>query len=152
MATVFPAFLKLEHQPDGSAKSSFLAEVASTLGAAKREFSTFSQEASHLLDTALSSGRTKSGSLSLDVAGLQEPARAAQNRAVAARELAAATELAARTEGDFSQSPRQAVSSKQQLRVDESIQRLNSSAHFPTCVSASCRLELHTIRIGKNGC
>jgi hypothetical protein len=150
---VFPAFLKIEHQRDGSAKSSFIAEVNSMLGDAERRFKSFSDEASRQLNSALSVPRNKSGSLDLGVDELKAAAAAQQARALAAREVAAATEAAARAEGDYSQNARMAIAATQALareeeeaasramshaRAAEQIQeQLNKQASATTAVAAA---------------
>ena len=93
--TVFPAFLRLEHADDGSAKSSFLRAVDQTLGSAETRFKAFGDEAARQLNAALSAPRTASGSLDLGAAQARAAAEAAQARAIAAREIATATAIAA---------------------------------------------------------
>ncbi len=111
--TVFPAFLQLRHDPDRTAEASFLAEVDRTLGSASRRFAEFSSEANRLLDKAFTTARRPGGSLDIGAADMREAARAAQDRAKVARELATATELAARAEGDYSQRARDAIAATQ---------------------------------------
>lgn len=45
----FPAFLKLEHRPDGTAKAGFIAEIGSTLAAAKGPLDRFGSDAQRAL-------------------------------------------------------------------------------------------------------
>lgn len=116
---VFPAFLRLEHQRDGSAKASFLAEVEDTLSGAERRFREFSGEAQRQLDAALSVKRNNVGSLDLGVDEMRAAAAAQQARAVAAREIAQATALAAREEQDYSQKTRMAVAATEALAREE---------------------------------
>lgn len=106
---VFPAFIQLEHRRDGSAKSSFLAEVDSMVEPAEQRFRAFTSEAKRQLDAAMSATRNAGAGLNLDVPGLQAAARAQEQRAAAARELARATAIAAKEQGDYSQSTRLAI-------------------------------------------
>lgn len=117
--SVFPAFLKLEHQADGSAKASFLAEVDRTLDSAEGRFREFSDEARRLVDTALSADRTKAGSLDLGGGYLRQVAEAKQARAIAAREIAQATALAAKEEQDYSQATRLAIAATEAHAKEE---------------------------------
>jgi hypothetical protein len=117
---IFSAFLRLEYQDDGSAKSRFIRAVDDTLGSAEKRFETFSAEARRQLDAALSIKRNAFGSLDVGAADAQAAARAAQVRAAAARELAAATATAAREQEDYSQSARLAVAALEaQAREEE---------------------------------
>ncbi|QZP06794.1 peptidoglycan DD-metalloendopeptidase family protein [Caenibius sp. WL] len=116
---VFPAFLKIEHQRDGSARSSFMAEVDSMLGDAERRFNRFSSEAKRQLDGALSVKRNTFGSLDLGVDEMKAAAAAQQARATAAREVAAATAAAAREEGDYSQKARLSIAATEALAREE---------------------------------
>lgn len=126
--TAFPPFnFRVDHEPNPAAESRFLAEVDGTFNRAEQRFAEFSQEARRQLDTALSTGR-RSGSLDIDAGGAQEAARAAQTRAVAARELLAATEAAARAEGDYSAAARQTIAALQgQAREEEEAARAAQS-------------------------
>jgi hypothetical protein len=99
---VFPAFLKFEHQADGSAKASFLAEVASMTGGAERHFKKSFDEIGRTIDRSLSSLKAGSLNLSFDVPGLRKTAADAEfaaQRITAMRD--AAVSLAAKT-GDTS--------------------------------------------------
>ncbi len=107
--TVFPAFIRLEHQRDGSAKSAFLADVDNLLGSAEQRFRSFGDEAKRQLDSALSTSRTSTGSLDIGAGQARAAADAARQRAIAARELATATAIAAKEQGDFSQQSRLAI-------------------------------------------
>lgn len=118
-APVFPAFLKLEHRDDGSAKASFLAAVDSTLGSAEGRFRTFGNEAKRILDASLSMPRTAGGSLDVGAAAARAAAQTAQYRATAAREIANATAIAARAEADYSENARLAVAAAEALAVEE---------------------------------
>ena len=106
---IFPAFLRLEYQDDGSTKSRFIRAVDETLGSAEKRFESFSTEAKRQLDAALSVNRNAFGSLDVGAADARAVAQAAQARATAARELAAATATAAREQGDYSQQARLSV-------------------------------------------
>lgn len=119
MAFEFPAFIKLEHQPDGSAKSSFLAEVDNTLDSAERRFQQFSDEARRQLDQAMTTRRNTFGSLDLGVEDLRKAAQAQQARAIAAREVARATALAAKEEGDYGRQARLSVAATEALAREE---------------------------------
>ncbi|WP_126174361.1 hypothetical protein [Altericroceibacterium xinjiangense] len=111
--TIFPAFLKLEHRKDSRTQSAFLSEIDGALTPAERRFQTFSAEAQRMIDRALSTERSKFGSLDLDVAGLHRQAASLEQQAVAARELALATEMASKEAGDFSQTARLQVAAMQ---------------------------------------
>lgn len=127
--TVFPAFLKLEHRPDGSAKSSFLSEIDSTLNSAERRFTEFSGEAQRILDQALATRRNQTGSLDLGVAELQSAAKAQQARAIAAREVANAVAIAAREENDYSQAARLSRAATEALAREEEEAARAAMAH-----------------------
>jgi len=119
VAVEFPAFLQLRHQPDGSAGASFMAEIDRTLAPAERRFAEFSSEARRQLDQALSTKRNASGSLDLGAAEIRAAAEAQQQRAIAAREVAAATALAAREEGAYGQTARLSVAATEALAREE---------------------------------
>lgn len=136
----FPAFLKLEHQRDNSAKNSFLAEVASTLDDAQRKFREFSSEAQQQLDVALSVKRNKVGSLDLGVDDLKAAAAAQQARAIAAREVAAATALAAKEEGDYSKQARLAVAATEALAIEEERAAAQALSHAKAAEQVQDRL------------
>jgi len=137
---VFPAFIKLETQRDGSAKSTFLADVDDILGAAERKFQTFSGEAQRLVDAALSVQRNSSGSLDLGVPQLEAAAAAQQARAIAAREVAAATRLAAQEEGDYSRQARLAVAATEALAKEEEQAAAKALAHAAAAQQVQERL------------
>lgn len=127
--TIFPAFLKLVYADDGSAKGSFLRAVDDTLGSAEQRFAAFSGEAKRMVDAALSTSRTGSGSLDIGASAARAAAEAAQARAIAAQEIAAATEIAARAEGDYSEAARLAVSASQALAIEEEAGAKSARAH-----------------------
>lgn len=127
--TVFPAFLKLEYQPSGNAKSSFLAELSSVLDDGKRKFREFSDEAQTQLNEALSVKRNNVGSLDLGVDQLRSAAEAQRARALAAREIALATALAAKEEQDYSQQARLAVAATEALAIEEERAAETALAH-----------------------
>lgn len=116
--TVFPAYLKLEHK-EGGASSAFLSEIDRALRPAETRLESFTREAQRQLNTALTLPRTSSGSLDLDVLGLQNSARAQDQRARAAREVAQATANAALAAGDYSQSARLARAATEALAREE---------------------------------
>ncbi len=116
---VFPSFLRLEYEPDGSTKSRFLSDVNGLLDTAENRFEQFGREASRQLDAALSVKRNSFGSLDLGVDELKASAVAQQARAVAAREVAAATRAAAEAEGDYSQKARLAIAATEALANEE---------------------------------
>ncbi|WP_333840472.1 hypothetical protein [Novosphingobium sp.] len=95
---VFPAFLKLEYQRDNSAKSSFLAEVASISGEAKQQFQRSFEEVGAIIGRSLSGFRTGGFRIDLDTSALRQAASEAE---FAAQRLAftrdAATQLASTT-------------------------------------------------------
>lgn len=68
---VFPAFLKIEHQADNSAKSSFLAEVAAITGDAQRRFEKAFDEVGRVIDRTSSKLNRGKFKLDLDVSGLR---------------------------------------------------------------------------------
>lgn len=72
-------------------------------------FSSNMASAQKELTAALALPRNLSGALDLNIPGLQEAARKAEQAAAAARELANATRLAAEAEGDYSQKARLAI-------------------------------------------
>lgn len=136
----FPAFIKLEHQRDNSAKSSFLAAVDDTLGAAESRFREFSGEAQRLVDSALSIKRNDAGSLDLGVPQLQAAAKAQQARAIAAREVAAATALAAKEIGDESRQTRLAIAATEALAIEEERAAAAARAHAAAAEQVQERL------------
>lgn len=105
--TVFPAFLKLEYQPSGSAKSSFLAEMASISGDAKRQFERSFDEISSVIKKSLSGFKGGEFAIDLDTSSLR---RAASEADYAAKQLAvlrdAARSLAAANEDTSAQTQR----------------------------------------------
>lgn len=114
-----PLNVRAVYQNDGSAKASFLAEVASMTRDASKQFQEFSREAKSQLDSALSVKRNNTGSLDLGVEEMRQAAAAQQARAVAAREVAAATALAAKEEQDYSQQTRLSVAATEALAIEE---------------------------------
>lgn len=128
MAVEFPAFLKVEYQRTGAAKT-MLADIESALGDAEGRFRQFSTEAQRQLDQALSVKRNAGGSLDLGVAEMQASATALKARAAAAREVAQATEIAARETGDYSQSAQLAIRATQALAVQEERAAEEALAH-----------------------
>ncbi|QZH75365.1 MAG: hypothetical protein JY451_01695 [Erythrobacter sp.] len=129
MSTIFPAYLRLEHQPGGNAQSSFLAEVNSALAPAEKRFQNFSAEAQRLVDQALSVQRNAGGSFDLDVAGMRAAAQAQESRAATARQLAAAMENLRQTEGDTSQQARLSAAAMQALAIEEEEAARATRAH-----------------------
>jgi hypothetical protein len=119
MAVEFPAFLKLEFNDDGSAKSRFIRAVDDTLSSAETRFESFSVEAKRQIDAALSVNRNAFGSLDVGAADARAVAQAAQARATAARELAAATAIAAREETGYSQGARAMVAALEAQAIEE---------------------------------
>lgn len=138
-STVFPMFLKIEHQPNRAAETSFLAaidsissngrrrftagfgdagsalaqSVAAATPAIEKQFDALGKEAGQMLRRVMDASLTDTGSLNLGVPELQRKAAALQQEAVAARELAQATEIAAREAGDFTQAARLQVAAMQ---------------------------------------
>ncbi|HVR91456.1 MAG TPA: phage tail length tape measure family protein [Novosphingobium sp.] len=127
--TVFPAFLRLQYDDDGSAKSKFLAEVDALASSGERRMKEFSTEASRQIDAALSTKRTGSGALDLGVGELRASAAAQQARAIAAREVANATALAAREQGDYSQQTRLAIAATQAQAREEEVAAAKALSH-----------------------
>ncbi|MXP24809.1 hypothetical protein GRI39_01950 [Altererythrobacter indicus] len=142
--TIFPSYIRLEHEPNGSARSAFLSELSSTLDAGERQFESFSAEARRQVDAALSVKRNNFGSLDLGVDQLRAAAAAQEARAVAAREVAQATELAARTEGDYSREARNAVAATQALAKEE--ERAAASARSHVAAAAQVQAALNQTR------
>lgn len=135
-----PLNVRAVYQNDGSAKSSFLAEVARMTNDAGKMFKDFSNEARTQLDAALSVKRNNTGSLDLGVEELKQAAAAQQARAVAAREVAAATALAAQEEGDYSQKARLAVAATQALAIEEERAAAQARAHAQAAEQVQERL------------
>lgn len=135
-----PLNVRAVYQNDGSAKSTFLAEVAKMTNDASRMFKDFSNEARMQLDAALSVKRNNTGSLDLGVDELRQAAAAQQARATAAREVAAATALAAREEGDYSQKARLAVAATQALAIEEERAAAQAHAHAQAAEQVQERL------------
>lgn len=101
--TVFPAFLKLEYQRDNSAKSTFLAEVASISGDAKRQFEQAFGEIGKTIERSLTSFKSGGLKFDVDLTGLRQAASEADHTAQRTQALRdAAITLAAAT-GDTSQ-------------------------------------------------
>lgn len=101
--SVFPSFLKLEYQPSGSAKASFLAEMASISGDAKRQFENAFGDINQTITKSLSSFKNGGFKFEVDVSGLRQAAADADftaQRLTALRDAGIA--LAAST-GDTSQ-------------------------------------------------
>lgn len=140
-APQFPAFLKIKHEPDSSAKASFIAEVrsmamsaktefdgsfsaidrtvANTLGTAEQRFRQFSAEAQRQLSAAVTSMNKGGSGIDIGAGAARANAAAAQSRAAAAREIAAATRIAASEAGDFSQQTRLAIAATEALAREE---------------------------------
>jgi hypothetical protein len=72
--SVFPAFLKLEYQPSGSAKSSFLAEMASISTDAKRQFENAFGEIGKTITNSLSGFKGSNFKFDLNTSGLRQAA------------------------------------------------------------------------------
>lgn len=135
-----PLNVRAVYQNDGSAKSSFLAEVDRMTRDAGRMFKDFSSEAASQLDAALSVKRNSTGSLDLGVNELRAAAAAQQARATAAREVAVATALAAKEEGDYSQQARLAVAATQALAKEEESAAASARAHAAAAEQVQERL------------
>lgn len=135
-----PLNVRAVYQNDGSAKSSFLAEVARMTNDAGKMFKDFSNEARTQLDAALSVKRNSAGSLDLGVDELRQAAAAQQARAIAAREVAAATALAAQEQGDYSQKARLAVAATQALAIEEERAAAQARAHAQAAEQVQERL------------
>lgn len=135
-----PLNVRAVYQNDGSAKATFLAEVASMTNDAGRMFKDFSNEARNQLDAALAVKRNSAGSLDLGVDELRAAAAAQQARATAAREVAAATALAAKEEGDYSQKARLAVAATQALAIEEEKAAASARAHAQAAEQVQARL------------
>lgn len=135
-----PLNVRAVYQNDGSAKSTFLAEVARMTNDASKMFKDFSNEARTQLDAALSVKRNSTGSLDLGVEELKQAAAAQQARAIAAREVAAATALAAKEEGDYSQKTRLAVAATQALAIEEERAAAQARAHAQAAEQVQERL------------
>lgn len=135
-----PLNVRAVYQNDGSAKSSFLAEVERMTTDAGRMFKDFSNEARTQLDAALAVKRNSAGSLDLGVDELRAAAAAQQARATAAREVAAATALAAKEEGDYSQKARLAVAATQALAIEEEKAAASARAHAQAAEQVQERL------------
>lgn len=135
-----PLNVRAVYQNDGSAKSSFLAEVAKMTNDAGKLFKDFSNEARTQLDAALSVKRNSAGSLDLGVDELRAAAAAQNARAIAAREVAAATALAAKEEGDYSQKTRLAVAATQALAIEEERAAAQARAHAQAAEQVQERL------------
>lgn len=71
---VFPAFLKLEYQSDGTAKASFLAEVASMADQGKRSFEKSYGEISQIVQRTVASINGNQIRLDVDGSGLRQAA------------------------------------------------------------------------------
>lgn len=135
-----PLNVRAVYQNDGSAKSSFLAEVARMTNDAGKMFKDFSNEARTQLDAALSVKRNSAGSLDLGVDELRQAAAAQQARAIAAREVAAATALAAQEQGDYSQKAHLAVAATQALAIEEERAAAQARAHAQAAEQVQERL------------
>lgn len=72
--SVFPAFLRLEYQPNGSAKSSFLAEMAAISGDAKVKFERSFDEINGIVKRSLSGFRNGDFTLEVDTSSLRQTA------------------------------------------------------------------------------
>lgn len=117
--SVFPAFTKIEHQPNPQAEAAFQAEIERTLGGASRKLDDFSAKAQALLDRSLSTQRNASGSLDLGVDQLNAAAQAQMQRATAAQEVYQATVRAAQAEGLYSAETRQSIAATKALWLEE---------------------------------
>ena len=70
----FPAFLRLEHQRDGSAKASFLAEVAYFTNSAETQFKRSFAEISLVVDRAIAGFKGVQFGINFDLPGLRQSA------------------------------------------------------------------------------
>lgn len=114
----FPIFISAGYR-ENDVFSRFQADVENATRSAERQFDQFSQNANRLVSQAVTMPRTSSGALNLGVAEAQAAARAADERAAAAREVANAVRLAAAAEGDYSQSARLSIAAAEALANDE---------------------------------
>jgi len=122
---VFPAFLKIEHQADNSAKASFLAEVASFTTDAKRQFERDFGEIRQVINKSLTSFRGGKIALDIDVSGLRQTAAEADLTVQKLRLMRdAATSLASST-GDTSSATQRYLSAlRAQVIEAEQAQRV----------------------------
>lgn len=98
----FPAFIRLEHQPNGSAKQSFLAEVSALAGDVQRKFDAAYDEVGKSLSRSITSLRSSKIGFDIDVSGLRQAAAEADHTVLRLNVLKdAAIKLAAST-GDTS--------------------------------------------------
>ncbi|MFC4255381.1 hypothetical protein GRI97_08080 [Altererythrobacter xixiisoli] len=137
--TVFPAYLRLEHQ-DSVAGSAFLSEIDRALRPAESRLESFTREAQRQLNTAMTVPRTTAGSLNLDVGELQANARAQELRAKAAREVAEATARAAQAEGDYSHNARLARAATEALAREEEEAARASRSHADAIAQVQAQL------------
>ena len=128
-APVFPAFVELNMKRGGSAKATFLAEIASMTQSAEQQFKASFSEINRVIDDTLSKKRNASGSLDLGVDEMRAAAAAQQARAIAAREVATATAIAAKEQGDLSQKTYMAVKATEALAVQEERAARQAVAH-----------------------
>ena len=117
----FPAFLRLEHRPDASAKTSFLAEVASINADAQKQFERSYGEISKTIERSLTSFSRGGLRFDVDVSGLRQAAAEAdftQQRLIAMRD--AAVRLASATK-DTSEETRRYIQalSAQVIEADQ---------------------------------
>ena len=97
---VFPAFLKLEHQRDGSAKASFLAEVASITGDAQKQFERSFGEIRNVVSRSLSGFNQGQFKLDLNLSSLRQAATEAELAAARLRTMKDAATTLAKSTGD----------------------------------------------------
>lgn len=116
--TEFPAFIRLQYS-EGDAFARFQRDVQNARSNAEREFGQMGDQMRRVLDRAISAPRSAGGGLNLGVAEAQAAARAADERAAAAREVANAVRLAAAAEGDYSQNARLSSAAAEALANDE---------------------------------
>lgn len=99
---VFPAFLRLEHEPSVTAQNSFLAEVAKLSGEVQRKFEGAFADIPKMLERSFASFRGGAANLSVDVPGLNKIAADAEFASTRLALMRDAATSLARSTGDTS--------------------------------------------------
>lgn len=116
---VFPAFARIEYEPNPGAGTQMASDVRRILLDPKRILDEFGRDAKNMLDKALEIPRNNLGSLDLGVPQLREAARAQEDRARAAEEVYRATLRAAKAEGTYGQEVRHTIQATRVLWEEE---------------------------------
>jgi hypothetical protein len=126
---VFPAFIRATFDDSAGGFPAFERAAEQTASRVRQRFDQNFNDIQASLSRALAMPRNAGGSLDLGVGEQQAAAKAAEARAIAAREVAQAMRAAAQAEGDYSQRARLALAAAEALEVEERQNAAAARAH-----------------------